>query len=82
MTTKLTLTIDDSVISVAKKYAKNKGKSLSDIVENYLMTLTANESREETISPRILKLMGVIELPEDFDYKKTLTTSLAKKYKS
>ena len=48
MTTKLTLTIDDAVISVAKKYAKNKGKSLSDIVENYLMTLTAKESHEET----------------------------------
>jgi Family of unknown function (DUF6364) len=81
MTTKLTLTIDDAVISVAKKYAKNKGKSLSDIVENYLMTLTANESREENISPRILKLMGVIELPEDFDYKKALTRGLARKYK-
>jgi hypothetical protein len=83
MTTKLTLTIDDSVISVAKKYAKNKGKSLSDIVENYLMTLTAKESKEEkAISPRILKLMGVIELPEEFDYKKALTSGLTRKYKS
>jgi hypothetical protein len=82
MTTKLTLTIDDSVISVAKKYAKSKGKSLSDIVENYLMTLTAKESKEEPISPRILKLMGVIDLPYDFDYKKSLTSGLAKKYKS
>lgn len=82
MTTKLTLTIDDSVISDAKKYAKKKGKSLSKIVENYLMTLTAKESKEETISPRILKLMGVIELHEDFVYKKALTGGLAKKYKS
>ncbi|SMO69425.1 DUF6364 family protein [Solitalea koreensis] len=81
MTTKLTLTIDDSVISVAKKYAKNKGKSLSDIVENYLMTLTSKESKDETISPRILKLMGVIELPEDFDYKREITNSLSEKYK-
>ena len=39
MTTKLTLTIDDSVIAIAKKYAKQNGKSLSDIVENYLMSL-------------------------------------------
>ncbi len=81
MTTKLTLTIDDSVISVAKKYAKNKGKSLSDIVENYLMTLTSNEDKEELISPRILKLMGSIQLPEDFDYKRELTRGLSKKYK-
>jgi hypothetical protein len=82
MTTKLTLTMDNTVIEVAKKYAKNKGKSLSSIIENYLMTLTATESKEETISPEILKLMGVIELPEDFDYKKALATELSKKYNS
>ncbi|MBI1316577.1 hypothetical protein GC167_06940 [bacterium] len=80
MNTKLTLTIDDAVISVAKKYAKSKGKSLSDLVENYLKTIAANEGTDEAISPRILKLMGVIELPEDFDYKSALTDGLAKKY--
>lgn len=81
MTTKLTLTIDDAVISIAKKYAQSKGKSLSDIVENYLKTLTTIDEKEKAISPKILKLMGVIELPEDFDYKKALATSLARKYK-
>lgn len=81
MKTKLTLTIDNSLVSIAKKYAKNKGKSLSDIVENYLMTLTSKENKDETISPRILKLMGTIDLPEDFDYKKSLTSGLAKKHK-
>jgi hypothetical protein len=80
MTTKLTLTIDDSVIAIAKKYAKQKGKSLSDIVENYLMSLTSKEKKEESISPRILKLMGAIELPDNFDYKKELTKGLVKKY--
>lgn len=82
MITKLTLTIDDSVISIAKKYAKKKGKSLSDIVENYLKSLTSKENKEENISPRILKLMGVIELPGNFNYKKELAKSLVKKYKS
>jgi hypothetical protein len=82
MTTKLTLTIDDSVISIAKKYAKQKGKSLSDIVENYLMSLTSKENKVENISPRILKLMGVIDLPDDYDYKKELSKGLLKKYKS
>lgn len=81
MTTKLTLTIDDAVIAGAKQYAKNQGKSLSDIVENYLMTLTSKDNTEESISPRILKLMGTMELPEDFDYKKLLTSGLTKKYK-
>lgn len=81
MITKLTLTLDDSVIAIAKQYAKKSGKSLSDIVENYLKTLTSKESAEEAISPRILNLMGVIELPENFDYKSELSRSLSKKYK-
>ncbi len=81
MTTKLTLTIDDSVILVAKKYAKKTGKSLSDIVENYLKTLTSRAPKDETISPRILKLMGSIELPENFEYNSALKDSLSKKYK-
>ena len=81
MTTKLTLTIDDSVIAIAKKYAKQNGKSLSDIVENYLLLLSSKGKTEENISPSILKLMGSIELPDNFDYKKELTKGLAKKYK-
>lgn len=81
MTTKLTLTIDDSVISSAKKYAQEKGKSLSAIVENYLKSISAKERKEETISPKVLKLMGVVKLPKDFDYKSELANSLAKKYK-
>ena len=82
MTTKLTLTIDDSVIALAKKYAKQNGKSLSDIVENYLLSLSSKGNTEENISPSILKLMGSIELPDNYDYKKELTKGLAKKYKS
>jgi len=81
MTTKLTLTIDDSVISIAKKYAKRKGESLSHIIENYLKSLTSKENKEENISPEILKLMGVIKLSKDFDYKAELTKGLSKKYK-
>ncbi len=79
MTTKLTLTIDDSVIALAKKYARKQGKSLSDIVEKYLMSLTSKESAEETISPNVLRLKGALSLPEDFDYKSELGKALSKK---
>ena len=43
MTTKLTLTIEDKVIISAKKYARNKGKSLSNLVENYLKSISIKE---------------------------------------
>ena len=81
MTTKLTLTIDDAVIHSAKKYAHLKGRSLSDMVENYLKSVSAKPQNENEISPRVKKLMGVIHLPAEFDYKSELKNSLAKKYK-
>lgn len=81
MTTKLTLTLDDAVISTAKKYAQKHGKSLSGIVENYLMSLTSTPEKVQLIQPRIRKLMGVIQAPPDFDHKKELGKSLSKKYK-
>ena len=80
MTSKLTLSIDDQVIVSAKKYAKVKGESLSGLVENYLKSISKKESGSFEISPRVQKLMGRIKLPKDFDYKKELGNTLAKKY--
>ena len=81
MNTKLTLTIEEKVIDSAKQYAQMKGKSLSHIVENYLMSITSNEKKKDNLSPKVSKLMGVIKLPRDFNYKKELGTILSKKYK-
>jgi len=82
MTTKLTLTMEDGVIDSAKKYARQQGKSLSDIVENYLKSIATPEDTTEKLSPKVIKMMGVIKLPQDYDYKKELRKALAKKYKS
>ncbi len=81
MTTKLTLTIEDKVIDSAKKYAKQKGKSLSHLVENYLKSIAVKESDKDEISPKVLKLMGSVKLPEDFDYKTSLSSAIAQKHK-
>ena len=82
MTTKLTLTIEDKVIHAAKQYAQKKGKSLSRIVENYLKSISMKETKNHTtLSPKITRLLGVINLPAGFDYKAALTHSLSKKYK-
>lgn len=66
MKKKLTLTIDEKVINSAKKYAQKKGKSLSNLVENYLKFIASNETDIKTLSPRVTKLMGIIKLPEDY----------------
>ena len=71
MDTKLTLSIDKNVTRRAKIYARSKGRSLSDLVENYLKLLTKNTSIEDSeLTPRVKSLLGCISLPEDFDYKK------------
>ena len=38
------------------------------------------EKKGESISPKVLKLMGVIKLPKEYDYKIALGKALAKKY--
>lgn len=81
MNTKLTLTIDQSVIERAKKYARQKERSLSDLIENYLKALTTEEiSKQDEISPTVKSLKGSFKMPKDFDYKKELSERLTEKY--
>jgi hypothetical protein len=80
MQTKLTLTLEQSIIEQAKTYAKSKGRSLSDLIENYLKVVINDTEQKVFLSPSIKKLQGSIKLPEDFDYKKELTKALSEKY--
>ena len=81
MNTKLTLTIDQTVIDKAKRYAKKRGNSLSGIIENYLKVITNdNPESEIKITPIVKSMKGYFKAPSDFDYKKELTKSLSKKY--
>jgi len=81
MDAKLTLNIDRDVARKAKVYAKKEGRSLSDLVENYLKLLTKNATVEDSeYTPRVKALLGSVTLPKDFDYKKELVDALVKKY--
>lgn len=79
MTTKLTLTIEKSIIERAKSYAKNTGRSLSEIIENYLATITEENTHEE-LSPKLKKIVGAVSLPDDFDEEVELREVLEKKH--
>ena len=81
MQTKLTITLKQSIIEEAKLYAKDKGRSLSELIENYLKVVLEDNQQKVMLSPSIKKLKGSIKLPEDFDYKKELTEALSAKYK-
>ncbi len=81
MNTKLTLTIEQTIIEKAKKYAKGRGRSLSDIIENYLKVITREENKTDIeITPLTKSLRGSFKAPKDFDYKKELSKGLSQKY--
>lgn len=81
MDTKLTIKLDNDVISRAKRYAQKRKTSLSKMIESYLDSVTKPESDDNIeITPLVKSLSGVISLPEDYDYKKDRTEYLIRKY--
>ncbi|MCJ7448381.1 MAG: DUF6364 family protein [Bacteroidales bacterium] len=80
MDTKLTIKLDNDVITRAKRYAQRRRTSLSKMIESFLDSVTKNESDDIEITPLVKSLSGVIKVPEDFDYKKERTDYLIKKY--
>lgn len=81
MDSKLTLNVDREVAGKAKKYAKSKGRSLSNLVEDYLRFLTRELDAETTgLSPNVKSILGSIKVPDDFEYKKELSNRINDKY--
>jgi len=80
MTTKLTLTVDDSVIRKAKSYAKSTGRSLSGLIQSYLETLTEEVNEQQQISPKLKKIAGTVKLPPDFDEEAELRAYFENKH--
>lgn len=82
MNTKLTLSVDNTVIKKAKMFAKNNHTSLSQLIESYLLNITREEHKieEEEISPLVKSLSGILKLPSQYDYKKDISHHLEDKY--
>ena len=83
MTTKLTLSIDKKVIEKSKKYAASQNRSLSDIIESYLRSISAPDIKTaKQTSSRIRALRGSIKVPADFDfdYKRIIRDEIIRKH--
>jgi len=83
MLTKLTLTIDQSIISKAKEFAQEKNKSVSRIVEEYLRNISIGEVQGVFInnldSPITDSLVGMFKDTGD-DYKDMIERARMDKY--
>ncbi len=80
MTTKLTLTVEKTVIERAKLYAKSTGRSLSDLIETYLERLIQENEPKNQMSSKLKNLVGSVKLPKNFDEKVELDEYLRKKH--
>lgn len=83
MDAKLTLKLDKGVIEKAKEFAASHNRSLSRIIESYLMSLVnkADSKEDIEISPFVKSMRTGIKLPADIDYKKEYGDHLSEKYK-
>jgi hypothetical protein len=83
MSTKLTLTVDQEVIDSAKEYAKKTKRSLSNIIEEYLKSLTSGtqSAKKPKLSKLVKELKGSVKDPAPSkSYKETLTDALIEKH--
>ena len=69
---KLTLSVDEDVVSRAKQFARDHGTSVSSMVETYLAATVAVTPRVNSETPVLKSLRGVIKNGEIGDYRKHL----------
>jgi hypothetical protein len=70
--TKLTLSISPPVVARAKRYAKQQGISVSQMVEAYLASVTAPAEREMEFPPVLRAFQGILKKGDPEDYRKHL----------
>lgn len=80
MNIKLTLSVEEEIIVKAKAYAKANGKSLSQIVENYLGLLVKEQTQGVEEKSITYQLKGAFKDHDLGDYKVELAKALSKKY--
>lgn len=84
MTKAITLNLDAVLVEKLERYAQGTGEPLEKIVGDQLTRLVGDGEAPYgiEISPRIRRMSGVLNLPDDFDYKKELTDILIEKHGS
>jgi Family of unknown function (DUF6364) len=67
---KLTLSVDDRVVSRAKQYAKRRGVSVSAMVEAYLAAVAEPRSTTAGDASILRSVRGVLKTANIDDYRK------------
>lgn len=85
MDTKLTLVVNENIKEQAKRIAKEKGESLSHIIENFLKVFISKNDfnkEEDQISPKMKAVIKSLKpaAQEDINVKEEKIKRLEKKY--
>lgn len=82
MSTKLTLSIDESVIRDAKEYAQKTGRSVSQLVESYLKAITnPTKKKRSKLPPHLKRWHGAFKMEDEKGYHELLNQTIWEKYK-
>jgi hypothetical protein len=80
MDTKITFKLDQNAIDRAKRYARQRGISLSRVVETYFLNLTEPEPKLPEPSGLVAELAGILAGKEIGVSKESFAAHLAKKH--
>ena len=81
METVLKLNIDQNVVENAEIYAKYTKKTVSQLLEEYLLSIPSNNTVDnKQLGPITSQLAGIIRLDKNINHKELLTDALMKKY--
>ena len=69
---KLTLSVDDRVVSRAKRYANQRGVSVSEMVETYLASVVEAVSPATQDAPILRSVRGSLKKADFAGYRKHL----------
>ncbi len=69
---KLTLSVDDRVVSRAKRYARRRGVSISAMVEAYLAAIAEPAAPSAAKTPVLDQMRGMLKKADLGDYRKHL----------
>ncbi len=70
---KLTLSVDDGVVSSAKRYAKLRGVSVSHLVETYLAAVAEPPAAEPGNAPVLRSVRGILKGADAEAYRSHLS---------
>ena len=77
--TKLTLSADPAIVTMAKRLAEEQGTSVSAMFERFV-TLAAAQRQPEQLGPITRKASGVMKLPAGRDPRELLEEALLERH--